>query len=241
MKRIYPRIDGFLCRIRREEMCSPALHPIDAFLALEWSLSNGKALAEGLAPWEIRPGPNDVPPGLYEPFRAGKVLQHYSGDLTSVLELLSENHSNAYRNGRAELLRLTRLLGADGFVVSPSGIAVSHPRRLIVLPVREPVITVCLTHVPVDIGPAGSVPVRVFISVVSPTVGTQLAVLARLTRLIAKDRFLQVLDTPDVPGELMDLVWLHDCGLADEPMEGRHSGSRKRTSTEQCGARNGVK
>lgn len=216
MKRVFSRIYRFLCGTQDKRMCRSALHPIDAMLSLEWSLSNGKALAKGLAPWEIRSGPNDVPPGLYEPFRAGKLLHHYGGDLVSVLELISEAHSNAYRSGCAEFLSRTRRLGADGFVVSPNGIAVSHPRHLIVLPVPEPVIAVCLAHVPVDIGPAGSVPVRVFISVVSPTVGIQLAVLARLTQLIARDRFLLVLDTPDVHGELMDLVWLHDCGLADE-------------------------
>jgi hypothetical protein len=220
MKRVFSWMDSIFCGTSSGRILSPPLHPIDASLYLEWSLSNGKALGEGLSPWEIRPAKGEVSPGLYEPFRAGKLLQHYGGDLLSVLEMFSDAHTNAYRRGsRDELLMLTRRLGADGFIVSPDGIAVTHPRHLIVLPVPEPIISVCIAHVPVVLAPAGSVPVRVFLSVVSPTVGIQLAVLARLSRLIARDRFLQVFDGPDVQVELMDLVWLHDCGLADEQIE----------------------
>jgi hypothetical protein len=217
MKSVLSWIDGCFCGIPSERMYPPPLHPIDALLYLEWSLSNGKGLAEGLSPWEPRPATDDVPPGLYEPFRAGKLLQNYGGNLESVLELFADAHSSAYRRGSGdELLMLTRRLGTEGFVVSPDGVAVTHPRHLIVLPVPEPVITVCLAHAPVVLGPDGSVPVRVFLSVISPTVGTQLAVLARLSRLIARDRFLQALDGPNPREELMDLAWLHDCGLADE-------------------------
>jgi hypothetical protein len=220
MKRVFSWMDSIFCGTPGGRIISPPLHPIDALHYLEWSLSNGKALAEGLSPWETRPAKDDVPPGLYEPFRAGKLLRHYGGDLESVLELFSDAHTNAYRGGsRDELLMLTGRLGADGFVVSPEGIAVTHPRHLIVLPVPEPIISVCIAHVPVVLGPAGSVPVRVLLSVVSPTVGIQLAVLARLSRLICRDRFLQAFDGPDVHMELMDLVWLHDCGLADERIE----------------------
>lgn len=112
--------------------------------------------------------------------------------------------------------RRPRAPGAAGFVAARDGIAVSHPRRPLVLPVAAPVITVCLARAPVFLGPDGSPPVRVFLSVISPTVGTQLAVLARLSRLIARDRFLRALDGPNPREDLMDLVWLHDCGLADE-------------------------
>jgi hypothetical protein len=220
MKRVFSWMDRIFCGTPGGRILSPPLHPIDALLYLEWSLSNGKALGEGLSPWEIRPAKGEVPPGLYEPFRAGKLLQHYGGDLLSVLELFADAHSNADRRGGGEeLLRLTRRLGADGFVVSPDGIAVTHPRHLIILPVPEPIISVCIAHVPVVLGPAGSVPVRVFLSVVSPTVGIQLAVLARLSRLISRKRFLLSLDGPAAHVELMDLVWLHDCGLADEQIE----------------------
>ena len=220
MKRVFSWIDRMFCGTSGGRIFSPPLHPIDALLYLEWSLSNGKALAEGLSPWESRPAKDDEPPGLYEPFRAGKVLQTYGGDLASVLELFADAHSNSYGRGtREELLILTRRLGADGFVVSPDGIAVTHPRHLIVLPVPKPIVSVCIAHVPVILGPAVSVPVRIFLSVVSPTVGTQLAVLARLSRLIARDKFLGALDGRNPREMLMDLVWLHDCGLADEQID----------------------
>jgi hypothetical protein len=216
MKRVFSMI-GRLFRSpgRQERACR--IHPIDAMLYLEWSLSNRAALAEEHSPWEVRPGPDEAPPGLYEPFRAGELREHYSGDLASVLELFADAHPNAYRRGgREDLLMRMRPLGAAGFVVARDGVAVSHPRHPLVLPVPEPVITVCLAHVPVFLGPDGSVPVRVFLSVISPTVGTQLAVLSRLSRLMARDRFLEALDGPNPHEELMDLAWLHDCGLADE-------------------------
>ncbi len=210
-------IGRFLCGSSRRRKLAPGLHPIDAMLWLEWSLSNRTALPEGHSPWEFRPGPDEAPPSLYEAFRAGELLKHYGGDLASVLELFADAHANAYRrSGREELLMLMRPRGADGFVVARDGIAVSHPRHLLVLPVPEPVITVCLAYVPVFLGPDGSVPIRVFLSVISPTVDAQLATLARLSRLIARDRFLQSLQGPNAREDLMDLVWLHDCGLVDE-------------------------
>ena len=114
---------------------------------------------------------------------------------------------------------LMRSHGADAFVVNGDGIAVSNPRHLLVLPVPEPIISICLACVPVLLGPDGSVPVHVFLSVISPTVGAQLAVLARLSRLIARDKFLQALEGPNPHDDVMDFVWLHDCGLVDEQID----------------------
>jgi hypothetical protein len=63
------------------------------------------------------------------------------------------------------------------------------------------------------------VPVHVFLSVISPTVGTQLAVLARLSRLIVREKFLQALEGPNPHDDVRDFVWLHDWGLADEQID----------------------
>ena len=114
---------------------------------------------------------------------------------------------------------LMRPHGANAFVVNGDGIAVSNPRHLLVMPVPEPIISICLACVPVLLGPDGSVPVHVFLSVISPTVDTQLAVLARLSRLIARGKFLQALDGANPYEDVKDFVWLHDCGLADEQID----------------------
>jgi hypothetical protein len=199
---------------------APVIHPIDAMMWLECSLSHGIALAKENSPWEFLPNPDTVPPGLYEPFRAGTLLRDYSGELASVFDLFADAAPSAYRRGNREyLLMLMRQLGADAFVVNGDGIAVSNPRHLLVLPVPEPIISICLACVPVLLGADGSVPVHVFLSVVSPTVETQLAVLARLSRLIARDGFLQAIEGPNPHDDVMDFVWLHDCGLAGEQID----------------------
>ncbi len=183
---------------------------------LEWSLTRRVALPEGPWPWEPRLGPDEVPPGLYEPFRAGGLLDHPGGDLRSVIESLADAYSGVYRRGREELLMKMGPHGAAGFLFVGDGIAVSDPRHPVVLPMPEPAISVCLTDVPVPLSPDGSVSARVFLALFCPTVSMHLAVLARLSRLIARDRFLEALDGRDPHGEIMDLAWLHDCGLADE-------------------------
>ena len=138
--------------------CAPPRrrHAVSGVVTLE-QISPGREHS----PWEVYPGPDDAPPGLYEPFRAGELLEHYGGDLASVLELFADAHPNAYRRGgREDLLMRMRSLGAAGFVVARDGIAVSHPRHPLVLPVPDPVISVCLAYFPVYLGPDGSVPVR---------------------------------------------------------------------------------
>jgi mannitol/fructose-specific phosphotransferase system IIA component (Ntr-type) len=195
----------------------PGVHPIDGMLWLEWSLANRVALKKGLCPWERLSGPDEVPPGLYEAFRAGKLLEHPGGDLALIVEALADGHPNAYRRGgREDLLMRMRPLGPAGFVLGRDGVAVTHPRSPLVLPVSGPVITVCRAQEPVLLGPDGSTPVSVFLCVMGPTVGAFLGVLARLSRLLARDRFVEVLLGAGDREELTDLVWLHDCGLADE-------------------------
>jgi hypothetical protein len=189
---------------------------LDPIWRLEWSIARGVAMPDGTAPWEPRPALGEVPAGLYEPFRAGGLFDHEGGDLDSVLSAFADRHEPVYRFGRQELLGRLRAHAAGGFLVTRDGVAVSHPRRPIVLPVREPTAAVCLAGDPVPLGPDGSPAVRVLIALVTPRVSDHLALLARLSRLLANDRFVQSLDGRRTHEEVMDLVWLHDCGLADE-------------------------
>jgi hypothetical protein len=183
---------------------------------LEWSPHRQSALPEGPWPWEPRLGPDEVPPGLYEPLRAGGLLEHPGGDLGAVIESFADAYSGVYRRGREELLMKMGPHGARGFLVVDDGIAVSHPRHPVVLPLPEPAISVCLADVPVPLSADGSLSARVFLAVFCPTVAMHLALLARLSRLIARGRFLEALGGRNPHGEIMDLAWLHDCGLADE-------------------------
>ncbi len=77
MNRLFPIWDRFFVGPPGRRTRAPLIHPIDAMMWLEWSLSNGIALAEENSPWEFLPGADMVPPGLYEPFRAGKLLRDY--------------------------------------------------------------------------------------------------------------------------------------------------------------------
>lgn len=193
------------------------INPVDR---LEWSLLRGAAVPERHSPWESRPADGDVAPGLYEPFRAGGLFDHAGGDLGAVLAAFAERHVPVYRHGRIELLGRMRSHGAGGFLVVRDDVAVSHPRRPVILPVPEPTISVCIADEPVPLGPEGSPSVRVLIALVAPSVGTHLAMSARLSRLLAGDRFLRALvDGRQTHEEIMDLVWLHDCGLADEEIQ----------------------
>ena len=159
---------------------------LDAIDRLEWSLSRRVALPEGSCPWEPRPGPDEVPPGLYEPFRAGGLLEHPGGDLRSVIESFADAHSGVYRRGREELLMKMGPHRSSGFLFVGDGIAVSHPRHPVVLPMPEPAISVCLTDVPVPLSPDGALSARVFLAIFCPTVSMHLAVLAQLSRLVAR-------------------------------------------------------
>jgi hypothetical protein len=183
---------------------------------LEWSLIRRVGLPEGPWPWEPEVGPDEAPAGLYEAFRAGGLLDHPGGSIRSVIDSLADAYSGVYRRGREELLMKMGPHGAGGFLVVGDGIAVSHPRRPVVLPMPEPAISVCLTDSPVPLSPDGSASARVFLALFSPSVSMHLAVLARLSRLIARGRFLEALGGRNPHGEIMDLAWLHDCGLADE-------------------------
>jgi mannitol/fructose-specific phosphotransferase system IIA component (Ntr-type) len=189
---------------------------IDAIDRLEWSLARRVALPEGSCPWEPQPGPDEVPPGLYETFRAGGLLQHPGGDLQSVIESFADAYAGIYRHGREELLMKMEPHRSSGFLLVGDGIAVSHPRHPVVLPMPEPAISVCLTDAPVPLSPDGGRSARVFLAIFCPTVSMHLAVLARLSRLVARARFLEVLDAQNPREAIMDLAWLHDCGLADE-------------------------
>ena len=60
MKRVFSAMAGFFHKSRFRRKGTPPLHPIDALFTLEWSLSNGMPLAEGLSPWERQPLNPDI-------------------------------------------------------------------------------------------------------------------------------------------------------------------------------------
>jgi hypothetical protein len=188
-------------------------YPLDE---LEWALSGGEPMPPDHSPWEEWSGPLHIPLSLYEAIRAGGLFLHPGGEFSAILEAFADGHTSTYRDGRVELLSRMRSLGNRGFLISPSGIAVSHPRRPIVLPVSETTITICMAETPIELGRHDGPAVRVLISVVSPRVDTFLATSARLSRLLSSDLFRQLLDRDHTCDEIMDYVWLHDCGLADE-------------------------
>ena len=152
------------------------------------------------------------PPSLYEAFRAGGVVRLDEDDLNAALSALADQLAPVYQGGRAELLGRLRTQGANGFLNTRGGVAVTHPRRPLVLPVSEPTILVALLDEPIHGASA-------LFTVVSPSVADQCATLARLSRLLADPKFLRLLNTSQPDEAILDFVWLHDCGLSDETIE----------------------
>ena len=75
MTRLFSMLDRFFIGPPGKRTHATVIHPIDAMMWLEWSLSHGIALAKENSPWEFLPNPDTLPTGLYEPFRAGKLLR----------------------------------------------------------------------------------------------------------------------------------------------------------------------
>ena len=189
---------------------------IDRDNHLVWSISRGAAMPAGNRGWS---NSSDVPLGLYEPLRAGGLINIPGGDLDSVLEAFAECHRPIYRFGRTELLARMRSRGGSGFLITPSGIAVSHPRFPLILPVREPCLMICLADEPILLGPGAESAATAFVTLISPRIGTHFAIVSLLTRLLASERFVGLLDGCQTHESIMDQVWLHDCGLAEEEID----------------------
>src|SRR5262249_20657782 len=69
------------------------------------------------------------------------------------------------------------------------GLALPHPRYPVVLPVAQPFVTLAFLARPVPYDPAGRQPVHTLFALVSPTVRTHLALLARLASALRDPTF----------------------------------------------------
>lgn len=191
----------------------PGDRPFCRLDQLEWSLLKGVPIAPRLFAATGGTDGADVPLSLYAALRAGGIIEEPASDLGSVFDAVAEGHTSAYRHGRVELLARLRSLGPGGFLITRDGVAVSHPRRPLILPVAEPVLTLRRFESVSDESDGGMAGVRLVLVLACPTIRLQLAALAALSRLLAAGRFLTLVGDGATTDELMDHVWLHDCGL----------------------------
>ncbi|MDR3638391.1 MAG: hypothetical protein P4L84_31600 [Isosphaeraceae bacterium] len=191
-------------------------HSFSPLDRLEWSLRGGVAAPLDLFRTRGADGDLDLPPSLYAALRAGGIIEHRGGKLAPLLESIAAGHSSDFRHGRAELLARLRSQGAGGFLLTRGRVAISHPRRPLILPVTEPSLTVCLADEAVEGAGDEFGGATTFLVLVCPTVGVHLSMLTALSRLIAAGRFLPLVESRAADEEVMDHVWLHDCGLDNE-------------------------
>jgi nitrogen PTS system EIIA component len=84
------------------------------------------------------------------------------------------------------------------------GIAIPHPRDPLVMQVQEPIVLVSFLERPVDFRAIDGVPVRVLITLLSPSVRVHLELLSRLSYALHDRALLKLLEKPDTPKDLLD-------------------------------------
>jgi len=93
---------------------------------------------------------------------------------------------------RELLLRLFLAREASASTGIGGGIALPHVRNPIVLHVPRPLVTLCFLELPVDFGALDGQPVRVFFSLICPTMRSHLQLLARLSYALHDAKFKEV-------------------------------------------------
>lgn len=76
------------------------------------------------------------------------------------------------------------------------GVAIPHPRSPIVLSVTQPSVALCFLEQPVEFGAIDGKPVRVLLTLITPTVHTHLQLLSRVGYALQDEGFKSVLAQP---------------------------------------------
>lgn len=84
------------------------------------------------------------------------------------------------------------------------GIAIPHPRDPLVMQIQEPIVLVSFLERPVDFRAIDGMPVRVLITLLSPSVRAHLELLSRLSYALHDQALLGLLRKPGTPKDLLD-------------------------------------
>lgn len=152
---------------------------VNAVELWEWAIENGVSVSRRLLD-QARGSPESVP-ALHEILRAGGIFHDVPGSTKSaVLHELVQRLPLPDDVDRAFLLSVLEAREAMGSTAIGGGIAIPHVRNPIVLRVEQPFVTLGLLRDALDFGAIDGQPVHAVFVVVSPTVPTHLAILARL-------------------------------------------------------------
>jgi PTS system nitrogen regulatory IIA component len=161
---------------------------------LEWATAHKLPVPAAL----LQENGGDVPSALLRLDRAlelGKVVHNLPGaDRDSVLKALVEALPQASGLDRDFLLQIFLNRESLGSTAVGNGIAIPHPRYPIVLPVRQPAITLCFLAQPVPYGAADGQPVHTLFALTSPSARIHLQMLARLALALRDEGFRKAVE-----------------------------------------------
>lgn len=171
----------------------------------EWAVANGVPVSRQLLD-QARSAPDEVPP-LSELLRAGGVFHDIPGATKGdVLREFVERLPLPPDQDRAFLLSVLEAREAMGSTGIGDGIAIPHVRNPIVLHVDHAFVTLGLLRHAIDFGSIDGKPVHALFMVVSPTVPTHLAILARLGFALRDDDVRDLLKRRASADEIIERV-----------------------------------
>ena len=158
---------------------------------LEWATAQKMKVSLDL--FDQLAGDPEAVPHLVDALRAGGMHYQLPGsNKDEALRALVAVSPLPAEADREVLLRLFLAREASASTGVGDGIALPHVRNPIVLNVTQPSITLCHLATPIDFGALDGQPVRVFFSLVSPTVRCHLHLLARLSFALHDRQFKEV-------------------------------------------------
>lgn len=155
---------------------------------LEWATA--EKIKVSLELFDQMAGEAEPVPHLAEALQAGGIHHNLPGaNRDEALRALVGVLPLPEGTDREMLLRLFLAREASASTGIGDGIALPHVRNPIVLNVTLPSITLCYLERPIDFGALDGQPVRVFFSLISPTMRCHLQLLARLSFALHDARF----------------------------------------------------
>ncbi len=142
----------------------------------------------------IPPAQSDAPADLGTALEHGGMLSGITGtDRASALEQIVGQLPLPSGADREELLQLLLARETAGTTAIGNGIAIPHARCPMVLPVGEPLVSVCYLEHPIDFGAADGKRVDTLFVLMTPTIPMHLQILARVATLVRNPTVVKLL------------------------------------------------
>jgi len=183
---------------------------------LEWATRKGIAASSGI--FETQGAGRDQAAGLEAALLAGGVRYGVGGtDRDSVLEnaiALMPLKESVDRGFLLEVLRAREAMGSTGV---GDGIAIPHVRNPIVLDIGEPMITLCFLQQGIEFFALDGKPVHTLFMLISPTIGSHLAILSRLAFALRQPGFAAAVAGRGPEADILGQAAVVDSQLSAKP------------------------